>query len=486
MQIALCLPAPDVAALNRGQMVVAISQAFLDPGRQFALCPARTATGSLTIGQYYNSNFLTTASQSLAELDTGKALVKSWARCERCEIINRPDRFDILSQLTVWTEEALTQALKQRRNLFLICLRVYHLSQVIETEAKANVRFISLPRAINLEESNPVLSQNFFDYKYRQTLNRELPKDPEMEDLLQSISGLARDLSSKEVIACRTLERDIKTFLGSSDEIVSSNSDPAWEWIKKIKATGHSSDGHAFEKLVRRSMIELGFKNSNTNPKASLDPESTGGAGGLDFYCEMPYPVIGECKASSKETIPTDVCSQLTYLGQTHATRDYNTAVKLIISRGSLNNFTRNIAQENKMNVIKPETLQRLVTLKAQFPGSINLFELKLCLSELPFGEEADGSLNQYIDAVEEKVRLRSQVIKAVQQLSGQRNQIPGGTTHTFSIIEIRVHHNAVFNDNQTDSQVRDILVELSSPLVGYLGRKEEKFYLIRELKIDE
>ncbi|WP_198920685.1 hypothetical protein, partial [Anaplasma marginale] len=52
---------------------------------------------------------------------------------------------------------------------------------------------------------------------------------------------------------------------------------------------GNSSDGNEFEKLVRKGLIKLGFGNSNTNPKTSLDPDATGGAGGIDFYCETPY-----------------------------------------------------------------------------------------------------------------------------------------------------------------------------------------------------
>jgi hypothetical protein len=57
--------------------------------------------------------------------------------------------------------------------------------------------------------------------------------------------------------------------------------------------------------------------------------------------------------------------------------------------------------------------------------------------------------------------------------------------------MEIRTQYNAINKSNLTDEIVHDLLIELSSPLIGYLGRekgsewKTDKFYYLRDLPIN-
>ena len=204
----------------------------------------------------------------------------------------------------------------------------------------------------------------------------------------------------------KQLAQDIQIFLGWSSNKIITQPDPDLSWIQTITDVGNSSDGNTFEKLVRKSFIKLGFANSNLNPKASLDPNSTGGAGGIDVYCETPYPVVGECKASKHENVPNSVTAQLIHLGVTHLGQEqFNRSIKLIFAAGTLTDPANKAAIENKMNVIRPETLQKLVQLKADYEGSINLLELKECWQQEPFGVVED-KVNAYIIRVQEKIKL--------------------------------------------------------------------------------
>ncbi|MEG3929098.1 hypothetical protein [Microcoleus sp. T3_D1] len=139
------------------------------------------------------------------------------------------------------------------------------------------------------------------------------------------------------------------------------------------------------------------------------------------------------------------------------------------------------------MNVIRPETLQRLVELKAKQPGSIDLLQLKPCLEQQPFGEEADAKVNRYIDDVREKLKVRSQIIQAVKQLCSD-SDFP-------TVVEIKVQYNARFaatDSKLTNESVKDLTIELSSPLTGYLGRikgdnsQSDRFYFLRDLSLDD
>jgi hypothetical protein len=139
------------------------------------------------------------------------------------------------------------------------------------------------------------------------------------------------------------------------------------------------------------------------------------------------------------------------------------------------------------MNVIRPETLQKLVELKAKQPGSIDLLQLKPCLEQQPFGEEADAKVNRYIDDVREKLKVRSQIIQAVKQLCSD-SDFP-------TVVEIKVQYNATFaatDSKLTNESVKDLTIELSSPLTGYLGRikgdnwQSDRFYFLRDLPLDD
>jgi|LakMenEpi03Aug12_release.lakeMendotaPanAssembly.Ray.scaffolds.fasta_scaffold222024_2 hypothetical protein len=428
---ALRLPSGVLSSLESGNITAIHAQAFYKPNQDFALFAD--------------------------DSENNEVKISMWAHFERSQKFFEKSKCDILAARLQVPIESLQNALEQNGFIWLSYLRVYHLPEPIVIKNKAKAVFLALENTIYINELRPVIDDITYEKRKREVENLEPPEplDVQIQKMLEEVET--------------THKKD-------------------YEWIEQIKKVGNSSGGHEFEKLVRKSFIFLGFSNSNTNPKASLDPDATGGAGGIDLCCEFPYPVVGECKASANEAVLTKVCGQLTNLGQAHFP-DYEKAVKIIIAAGSLNYHSKPIAIKSKMNVIKPETLEKLVKLKLTYSVSINLRELKSCLESEPFGEDANTKLLNFIDRsereIKEQIKLRSQIIQAVKDLQEANPE-------WSSSAEIRTQYNANNKGSILDIDIiRDLLIELSSPLAGYLGRVEEKgkkcdrFYYLRDLRVE-
>jgi hypothetical protein len=479
----LCLPTQEVEALVQGSEIVALPRIFLHPGRIFLLYPISSPDSSLSDKKaYYCPGFLSKS----PETATATITLKVFAKCELCQLIDNSQEFDILSRLTIWTKAALEQQFLTRSRLFFAYLRVYRLPEPIHLssipEATTNIgKFIGLDASVDFNNrTDPVLDDTAFAQRCDR-LNRRLPPPhPQLEALQAQLAQRPANT------ATQALSRDLQAFIyGVSLPPITATSDLAW--IQKIAPVGNSSEGHDFEKLVRRSLIFLGFSNNRQDSKVSLDPNATGGAGGIDFYGELPYPVVGECKASKHDTVPNKVTAQLIHLGVTHLGQtEFNRSIKIIVAAGALTRDANQAAVENKMNVLRPETLQRLTELKAAYPGAVDLLELKPCLEQTPHGEAADAKINRYIDEVWQKLRLRSHLVDVVKAYLKTANRESAG---------VEALHGNYCGSQPSQSlnlqEMHEILLELSSPLTGYLGREKgedwqrDRFYFIRDFARD-
>ena len=485
------LPACDVDLLTLGRLIAVPFRQNIREGEVLWLYPSQHLPDNLSLDQYYQTQYLTKAESAFAELQTYPIQIKVWARCEYHWRINPQQKYllDKIAKSTVWKLEALEHIFEQYQVLKLLILRVYRLSNPCVVNVQTESGAFYWPQrddvmAMNSEIDTPVISEASF-YKRKALL---VAGEVYPYKYLEALQLQVEQIGSSN-LAANQLNYDIKIFLGWSENSPTTQPDPDLLWISAIAQIGNSSDGNTFEKLVRKSLLKLGFANSNTNPKASLNPESTGGAGGLDFYCETPYPVAGECKASKHESVPNSVTAQLIHLGLTHLGQDkFDRSVKIILAAGPLTNPANQAAIGSKMNVIRPETLQRLVELKAKQPGSIDLLQLKPCLEQQPFGEEADAKVNRYIDEVREKLKVRSQLIKIVKN----RLEITGVENAGVETLHGAYYANPNPPQPLKIEEMHEILIELSSPLTGYLGRIKgdnlwrDRFYFLRDLSLDD
>jgi hypothetical protein len=477
---ALCLPVPDIEALIQGRTIVASPKMFIRPGQKFSLYPMEIFTAA--IDKYYHPSFLPiaktawekfhhpgmllqpeqlslipTQKQLQIPLSESKVLIKAWARCELCEM---PDQTAPLEAY----------------------LRVYHLDKPYEIPVIPNIqdklgKFVGLPN-ISASENKPVLSDQVFNQRKKQLENRQPPLHPELEDLQSALSQIANNNP-----VAQQLEQEIRVFLGWNSEPVKNTLKSELSWIKTITSLGDRSiekdegksnyqAGTDFENISRQSLEFLGFKVENAY---------RGGAGGLDLYCSQPYPLVCECKAG--KSIPSGTVEELLKLGGMHLGREkFINSSKLVIGPGNATSDNLKSSKEWKVSIIKAMTLQRLVELKAKYPGAINLIELKQYLEP----GQIDDKINEYIDKLEKEIKLRSHIIQLV------RNYLQNSGIESAGVDAL---HGAYFGSHPPQQlkpeEMHEILIELSSPLTGYLGRekgnnwKTDKFYYLRDLPIN-
>ena len=474
---ALSLPAPEVSALTQGRMIVILPSLFLGTGQSFFLYPAETSGGAISLEEIYRSSFLPDAKIALNQAQNNRVLIKSWAKCELCHrLYDHPELLEKLAQLTIWTGEGLRAKIEEKNLKNLAYLRVYKLPEPFEIEAIAESsakigKFLGLSISANVSESIPILDDIIFAKRQASIKNLESPEHPELEELENAIAQLT--LTHPDA---KFLKDKIQTFLGwqpaKPDQIPEN-----LKWIYTINQLGTATEGGnyekgtAFENIVHQSLSFLGFE---------LDQNAKGGAGGMDLYCTKPYLMVGECKAG--KSLPDSTAEQLYRIGVRHLGMEtYQKAVKLIIGPGKPTSYLEESAQKSTISIINPMTLEKLVKLQAQYPGSVNLIELKKYLQ----AGQMDDKIDEYIETVIKDLKLRSHIIQVVKNYLNNAQM----TEATVS----GIHGLYCSNPPQplSPKQLHEILIELSSPLAGYLGRnraddwRNDSFYYLRELTIE-
>jgi Domain of unknown function (DUF1802) len=429
---ALRLPEQSVNALLRGEIVAAIPRTFTNVGKTFALYPDRPDANAETV------------------------TIEAWARCELCDIIDASKPLEIISRHISMPTENLQEMIAERESFFLAYLRVYRLPKPISIPATSKGQYIALPDRIQVDELSPLLSDRDFA-RLKQQLEKLEPPEPldvQIQRMLEEVELQRKIELSKELNWVKTI-----TTLG----------DRSIE-LEEKKTTYQA--GTDFENIAKHGLEFLGF---------TIDYSHKGGAGGLDLLCLKPYPLFGECKAG--KSIPNDTVVQLLNLGTIRNNNLFQKAdaVKLIIGSGNPTPQVLDGAYVHNMAIINPITLQKLVELKAKYDGAINLFELKKYLQ----AGQVNDKIDEYIQKVECEIKLRSHIVQAVKELQETNPE-------NSSSREIRTQYNANNKSSILDvDTIREILIELSSPLAGYLGRVEEngkkcdRFYFLRDLTCD-
>ena len=479
------LPAFDVEMLALGKLIVVPFKQFQPEGKASWLYPCQQLPNNLSLEEYYQPEYLAKARNSWAKYSTYPIHLKFWARCEYQWRIN-PEQKDILpkiAQSTIWNLTALENIFQQQKVLKLLILRVYHLSKPCIVNIPTDTGSFYWTKSEDIvnhasENDIPVVSAASFSQRKSIILSGNVSPYQNIETLqfqCENISETNRDFEK--------LNHDIKQFLGWYSVPPIPKLDQSLAWIKTIAALGDRSieledkksnyqAGTNFENISRQSLEFLGFKVENAYQ---------GGAGGLDLYCSQPYPLVCECKAG--KSIPSGTVEELIKLGGMHlGTQQFINSAKLVIGPGNATSDTQKSAQQWKVSIIKAMTLQKLVELKAKYPGAINLLELKQYLEP----GQIDDKINEYIDKIEKEIKLRSHIIQLVKRHL-EKTSSKDAQVGNLCIAYLYDHP----PQNLKDKELYDILIELSSPLTGYLGRtkedfwKKDRFYYLRDLPIN-
>ncbi|HBE20139.1 MAG TPA: DUF1802 domain-containing protein [Cyanobacteria bacterium UBA11149] len=466
------LPAPDIEALLQGHSIVVMPRIFMNPGRQFALYPTDTSINALPTEQYYRSNFLNTARHTLEEIEDDTVLIKAWARCEHCQVIDRPDYLNLLSQLTVWTKEALLKTLAQRGHIFLAYLRVYRLPQPLEIPVHPHPRFIPLPETLTITEETPVFGNLFFKQRCLQMQQRQSSPYPELKALQSAIASLSdRNFAAKEI------QQEIANFLIGFSARPLKSIDSDLLWIEKIAQVANSPDPKDFQLLLEKSFRKLGFTNSPTNQGEETEITEEG----INLYFDAPYPLVVTSPPIWKINGVTPTVEEVIEGVNKIIAKEDKPCVKLIVTPSKLTPDEILEAKLSQMNVIHPETLQRLVELQAYHKGSIDLIKLQNSWQNV-WGS-ADETIQQYLADIRHILELRSLIVQLV------KHHLHNAGLKDIAVDALhRVYITSNFPELLTIEEFHEILIELSSPLTGYLGRikgkdwQSDRFYFLRDL----
>jgi len=443
----LRISATNIDALRSGAIVGAFSKTFLAIDRSFALYPD---------SQVENSDLVT---------------VDLWAECKSCESIDNTFGIEKLSQLTALPSEELKSIFQQRASIFLLVLRVYKLPNPIQVHQQSTGNFVPLSETITIFEKLPILDDEQFQQIQEQSkpLDLIIVPDPPSDSFEKDDDFIIinpNPLPPTPPIPPLTNSPDINDL--NWIQTISTLGDRSIEEDKGSKSNYQA--GTDFENIAKKGLEFLGF---------TIDEFHKGGAGGLDLFCSKPYPLTGECKAG--KSVPSGTTEELLKLGGMRLGRErFLESKKLIVGAGKVSNDVITASHEWKVSIIKAITLQKLVELKAKYNGAVNLFEFKEYLK----AGQIDNKIEDYIQKVEGEIKLRSYIVQTVKELQDADAEYP-------IPIEIRTHYNAKKQgSNLSLDFTKEILIELSSPLAGYLGRvkgdgeKGDRFYYLRDLPI--
>ncbi|WP_103666524.1 DUF1802 family protein [Pseudanabaena sp. BC1403] len=461
----LRISATNLDALKSGKIVGAFSKTFLALDKCFALYPDIQVPDSETIN------------------------VEFWAECKNCESINNTFPLSNLSKFTALSLEELERIFQQRANIFLLSLRVYQLPNPIQVQPQATGNFVPLSEAVTIINWIPILNDEQFQEAQKQFQSIDLSVIP---NEISTASIMAEEfLEINPSFLDGFIEADPNTTVtvdlvdeNSSTQIayIEQPNESESDWIKTISTLGDRSikedegksnyqAGTDFENIVRKALEFLGFKADYTHK---------GGAGGLDLLCLEPYALFGECKAGKK--IPNDTAVQLLNLGTLRRRDLFPKAVKLIIGAGNPTTQLEDAAKAHGMAIINAVTLQKLVELKSNHSGSIDLIELRKYF----VGGQSNQEIDKYIEKVTNEMKLRSHIVNLVKRCLETFNS----SNVDLNALE-GAYHFSNPPQNLSKEELKEMLIELSSPLVGYLGRVEEdgkkcdRFYYLRDLPIE-
>ena len=386
-----------------------------------------------------------------SDLETIK--IEAWAKCEDCKRLDKTTSLDVIALHIGYPVEFLQASLDKSESIYLAYLRVYRLPTPIEITPQSMGDYVYLANTLYISDLLPVVSDRDFEVQKQRLLKLEPPESP--------FEKIERKLKEAE------LQQKIET---------SKNLD----WIKTITTLGDRSieqdqgkntyqAGTDFENISKQGLEFLGF---------TIDESHKGGAGGLDLFCSKPYPLTGECKAG--KSIPNRTVEELIRLGGTHLGVEgfINLSAKLVIGAGNPTNPMLNAAHQWKVSIIKAMTLQKLVELKAKYDGAIDLFELKKYLQ----AGQIDDKIHEYIQKVESEIKLRSHIVNLIKKANKKV-----GIDYLSGVFDASNYPKSL-----EDNELTEILIELSSPLAGYLGRdksdgkKGDRFYYLRDLPIEK
>ena len=494
LSTALCLPALDIEALLQGRTIAAISDTFRNPSK-FLLFPVDLPMGIGRLESRYQAEFLGSFKATYTTVDApDEVVIHAWAKCKTCRIFSEKDNLTALAALTAWTPEYLQELVQERHKIFVLFLQVHRFSEPLKLKMprlaadNANA-YVRVPGSWSDQGALSLLSDEIFANRQKQLIKLAPPAYPELQALQKELV-FEREYS----LGAMALDRDVRYLLGWSRAEETRLYDSDLSWIQQVSAIGNGLDAEEFQEVVRRCLVKLGFSGADqtdcaVNASDDSSDASISNVRDFDTHFSSPYFLVSDCKVDKHSSVSRTVIETLLMQGIAQlGLEPFEVAAKVLFASGPLTEHAQKTARRENINVIRPETLQKLTEIKARYPGAIDLIKLRAHLQAAPHGEAADEKVDQFIDETLFQIRVRAALIQSVKNCQDRTGQESVGTDTVCGAY-------AAFSTTDLPrlsvGEVQDMLIELSSPLAGYLGRDRASngrslFYFLRELSIED
>ncbi len=219
----------------------------------------------------------------------------------------------------------------------------------------------------------------------------------------------------------------------------------------------NSSEGTAFEEATRKCLVALGF---------TLDTEYQGQPGEIDLVATAPYYVFGECQASSGPSIGVGIVDKLLrhrrrYLGAVSVALPDNDA-RVVVCETATDQLVQDARTEG-VTILRPSQLAALVKLKREYPGALHPYNLQDVLAT---PGDITSDVIALLDRIREEVEKRVGIIEVLKNDRYARLGRISGRDPGW----IQARLEAELETHLTLAELKDILHELTSPLVGCVG----------------
>jgi len=231
--------------------------------------------------------------------------------------------------------------------------------------------------------------------------------------------------------------------------------------ISKIMEIAKSGKGTLFESLVKEIFRYFGFE---------IDDEISGKNGELDVICISPLAIGIECR-STKGNVGVNILDELN-----RHIRRYKEKNKIERIYGLIicDTITKQLSDDS---ITEGAFIIDIKTLSTLFQYSLNNYFSPLDFEK--FFTEAGNISNKIMDFIqnnERRIALREQIIGVLKEKKRGLQPIEIKT-----ILESKGWRIEVLN-----KELEQCLIELSSPLIGYIEKENDKYSLVWDEKYDK
>jgi len=221
---------------------------------------------------------------------------------------------------------------------------------------------------------------------------------------------------------------------------------------EKVRELLISGEGDRLEKFILTLFEFWGFE---------IDKDLSGKSGELDVICTSPIPIGIECR-STKQHAGVNIVDELNrHIRRYERRSGLSNFIGLIICDSPTSQLVEDVKTERRF-LMDSEALIKLIKFTFNYP--LSPIEFRYFFRD--YGN-IKANVKSYLGQKLEKIKLREAIVSIFQR-----------TNEILSYADIKAHLN-IMDFKISDDELREALIELSSPLINWLEKEDEGYRLI-------